>query len=299
MRHNSECLVVLGFTISLFCCRRGVSVSSTSCVAFIKKQILDYKLSSFFRLLVVHLFFFQTSQTSCATMIRSASRGARAISEHLGRQQVTTLRCSRVNNSVIGSRSSFSTQKKDDAYILLSNNASYHEQPQPLAAVAYAWEFDHEDEMDETCSDKISSIPVAFSAHSEAAVEHDVTGSVIGRPVALAGGGSPGRGPSSSTPYPPPSSMVSSKSKPSRKVGGGGGGSGRHRCPKCGTTVTFRCDFEENTFYCASCSGWFVVNPNTIMANEDAKPDGSPYEEFMAKNLPRRTDPEILMRHVR
>jgi len=43
----------------------------------------------------------------------------------------------------------------------------------------------------------------------------------------------------------------------------GGGGSGRYRCPKCGSFVAFRHDdFEENTFYCATCSAWFMVTPN-------------------------------------
>ena len=44
--------------------------------------------------------------------------------------------------------------------------------------------------------------------------------------------------------------------------GGGtrGGNGGKHKCPKCGNSVTFKhTDFEENTFYCASCSGWFLV----------------------------------------
>jgi len=42
--------------------------------------------------------------------------------------------------------------------------------------------------------------------------------------------------------------------------GTGGGGRGRYKCPKCGMTVTFKHgDFEENTFYCATCSGWFMV----------------------------------------
>lgn len=35
--------------------------------------------------------------------------------------------------------------------------------------------------------------------------------------------------------------------------GGGGGGSGRRRCPKCGTTITFKCEDEDNTFY------WYVL----------------------------------------
>ena len=56
---------------------------------------------------------------------------------------------------------------------------------------------------------------------------------------------------------------VSSKAK--RGGDGSGGGGGRHRCPKCGTSVTFRHgEFEENTFYCATCSGWFLITPNTI-----------------------------------
>eukprot|EP00539_Tryblionella_compressa_P019486 CAMPEP_0178880096 /NCGR_PEP_ID=MMETSP0747-20121128/12291_1 /TAXON_ID=913974 /ORGANISM="Nitzschia punctata, Strain CCMP561" /LENGTH=817 /DNA_ID=CAMNT_0020547987 /DNA_START=57 /DNA_END=2510 /DNA_ORIENTATION=- len=118
-----------------------------------------------------------------------------------------------------------------------------------------------------------------------------------------------------SKPYPPPSSPETTGGTISyRKAGGGGsggGGTGRHRCPKCGTTVTFRCDFEENTFYCASCSGWFVANPKTIEATAapgDGTKDGSSYEEFLAKNGPNiqktagnsnsSNEPEILMRHV-
>lgn len=49
-----------------------------------------------------------------------------------------------------------------------------------------------------------------------------------------------------------------------------GGGNGRYRCPKCGTFVTFRhINFEENTFYCATCSGWFMVTPSTSTVSEE------------------------------
>jgi ATP-dependent Clp protease ATP-binding subunit ClpX len=42
--------------------------------------------------------------------------------------------------------------------------------------------------------------------------------------------------------------------------GGAGSGGGRHKCPKCGMNVTFKHgDFEANTFYCATCSNWFLV----------------------------------------
>ena len=67
------------------------------------------------------------------------------------------------------------------------------------------------------------------------------------------------------TPYPPPPSAEQRQQEQQGGVthlgsnpviyrnggggGGSGGGSGRHRCPKCGTTVTFKCDFEDNTFY--------------------------------------------------
>lgn len=226
-------------------------------------------------------------------MIRSASRGARVLTEHLGRQQASSLRLNcRVTTSAIGSRTSFSTRECDDVFTPLSGHATFREYPQPLPAVAYVYDYDegHENDMEE--STKRSSI-----SKDQYSVRNDVASRGLDMPLSSAAGGSSGRGPSSVTPYPPPSSMVSAKGGPARKVGGGG--SGRHRCPKCGTTVTFRCDYEENTFYCASCSGWFVINPNTVMVTEDDKVDGSPYEEFMARNGPRRTaDPEILMRHV-
>jgi len=57
---------------------------------------------------------------------------------------------------------------------------------------------------------------------------------------------------------------------------GGGGGSGGHRCPKCGAHVTFQSSststssssnknaLQSNCFYCASCSGWFLIQPNLV-----------------------------------
>ena len=54
------------------------------------------------------------------------------------------------------------------------------------------------------------------------------------------------------------------QSRNSRGKRGSGGSGGRYRCPKCGSFVSFRHeDFEENTFYCATCSGWFLVTSNT------------------------------------
>jgi hypothetical protein len=237
--------------------------------------------------------------TTTSIMLRSASRGARSLSEHLGRKRVTNLRLNHRSSASGTVSRTFGTQhNNDDVFSALSAaNGAFSQEPQPMLAVAYDYYDDDFEEEDDDAAQIIGNTSSDPHFSAQHAVKHDVTSRRIGMPLSSASDGSTGRGPSSSTPYPPPSSMISQKAGASRKVGGGG--SGRHRCPKCGTTVTFRCDYEDNTFYCASCSGWFVVNPNTVHANEDGKPDGSPYEEFMAKNGPRKaSDPEILMRHV-
>lgn len=119
--------------------------------------------------------------------------------------------------------------------------------------------------------------------------------------------GQGGRGPplspqsSSSSPYPMPGDYDPSKPVSRKSGGGGGGGSGRHRCPKCGTFVTFRHgDFDENTFYCAACSGWFVVSPSTTITGDDN--DRGAYDELLEKQTvhakKHKEDPQILMRHI-
>jgi len=74
--------------------------------------------------------------------------------------------------------------------------------------------------------------------------------------------------------------------------GGYGGNSGRYRCPKCGTFVTFRhANFDENTFYCATCSGWFLVTQN----NNNPKPVDPPHQFMAFMHSPSsRTDNEII-----
>jgi hypothetical protein len=71
------------------------------------------------------------------------------------------------------------------------------------------------------------------------------------------------------TTTPSNASTTSTTGKPSSSTntkGGGGGGSrdGRIKCPRCGQNVLFQhADFEENTFYCATCSSWFLVTPSS------------------------------------
>lgn len=193
-----------------------------------------------------------------------------------------------------GAKALFSSHRPVEEFgSFLSENQYISLQPEPLPALAYAY-YDDDDEED------VSFMPEKNANGSfQGAVNpllHDVSlRRTSTEKMSAAGGGPSTRNPTSS-PYPPPSSMgESTKAGTSRKAGGGGGG--RHRCPKCGTTVTFRCDFEENTFYCASCSGWFVAK-NKPMAAGDGKADGSPYDEFLAKNGPGASEPEILMRHI-
>ncbi len=96
--------------------------------------------------------------------------------------------------------------------------------------------------------------------------------------------------------YPPPSADEEVGAKNFRGKSGGGGG-GRYRCPKCGTDVTFKCDFEDNTFYCASCAGWFAGR-----SPADAGTRSPSYEEFIAKDMRNKQqkagEQEIIMRHV-
>ena len=98
-------------------------------------------------------------------------------------------------------------------------------------------------------------------------------------------------GGASSSPYPPPSRHTKNKS--------GGGGGTRHRCPKCGTFVTFRhTDFDENTFYCASCSGWFVVSPSAPRMTAVDR-DDKEMTAFTDKSKHAQTkDPALVMQHI-
>lgn len=60
--------------------------------------------------------------------------------------------------------------------------------------------------------------------------------------------------------------------------GSGGGGHSYHRCPKCGASVTFQDSpknnsnkgMQNNCFYCAACSGWFLVKPTSSTNNHSS-----------------------------
>lgn len=82
------------------------------------------------------------------------------------------------------------------------------------------------------------------------------------------------------------------------KSGGGGpggpGGPGRHRCPRCESEVVFHSsDFNENSFYCAACSGWFVVQDHFASSGAGQASGAGPGQSL---NKPSRN--QILMQHI-
>jgi hypothetical protein len=239
-------------------------------------------------------------------MFRTAARKACSISERVGSYGLINLK----SKHLAPGKLMFSTMRDDVASSFLMERRSFSSfaTPEPLPAVAYAYEDPYDDETDHDTTLKSSSEPGSerLSAQHHHGVNsskflHDVTSRKWSNSEILSAAGagsSTGRGPTSSIPYPPPSSVNTTNTKAGpRKYGGGGG---RHRCPKCGTHVTFRHgDFEENTFYCATCSGWFVANPNTITGEGADKGDGSPYDEFLAKKGTKNPEEHhILMQHV-
>jgi hypothetical protein len=246
---------------------------------------------------------------STTTVFRNASRKAcnSIISERVGYLKTSRLLAP-------SSKKMFTTtMRKCRTQNSLTESSSFQARfpiPEPLPALALA--YDYEDSWDDADSDSLSSQGSSSSSSTafprkDFSTAQQAVNSQFRRDVTYRTSATTGRGPSSSssnsnTPYSPPlSSAETSKGIHSRKSGGGGSG-GRHRCPKCGTHVTFRHDdFEANTFYCATCSGWFVANPNTISGTTDGdKVDDSPYDEFLAKNGETRKpeDPLILMHHV-
>lgn len=207
-------------------------------------------------------------------MIRAASRtltrSARRAGTVILLNKTSPTRASSFCISSFSSSSSSSSRNFDEIRLPV---------PEPALALAY----EYEDEGD-TDSNEPSEAVRQQSVASENTNFDDITAAASGPR------------PPSSSPYPPPSNYDQGKVIPRGKSGGGGGGGGvRHRCPKCGAFVTFRHgDFEENTFYCAACSGWFVSNTK-ITAKDD------PYDQLAEKQIHSKRiseDPPVLMQHI-
>lgn len=214
--------------------------------------------------------------TASSLMLRSATRKAFTLTDRVGKTWLASSSTPLTRASV----TEFSTKSGDGIIHNKSDMECHIPQPVPLPAIAYD---DYDDDYE---------------------VEGDTTSSPAYSFMSISSDKSKALRPTMSNPYPAPSSVGSKSAGPRRKVGGGRGGSGsnlRPDCPKCGATVTFRCDFEENTYYCASCSGWFVQNTSTIVGSDGRIHEGgSVYDEFVAKTggTKQPQNPDMMMRRV-
>jgi hypothetical protein len=170
--------------------------------------------------------------------------------------------------------------------------------PEPMLAVAY--DFDDDEVEEDSTSTMVNSAMSTPADKFPCSVVDDVSYTEIHVTSTNIKNSAGGRLPllptsaSTSTTFAPPS--IADKAIASKRSAGGGGG--RYLCPKCGTHVTFRhADFEENTFYCATCSGWFLITPSTITADSTATKIDV-YSEFPKTEENKPQDPHILMQHV-
>jgi DNA-directed RNA polymerase subunit RPC12/RpoP len=152
-----------------------------------------------------------------------------------------------------------------------TNKRMIHIQPLPMPAVAHC-DFDIYDDID---GYEYGDDDDEFAAHHQASCHLDILAG------AAAGGGGSGRGPT----------IIggNNDNTTSRFIGGppsggsGGGGHSHHRCPKCGATVTFQDTsktnkgMQNNCFYCAACSGWFLVKPNHTNNSSTVEMDESKF----------------------
>mmetsp|Transcript_12241 Transcript_12241/g.20275 ORF Transcript_12241/g.20275 Transcript_12241/m.20275 type:complete len:712 (+) Transcript_12241:154-2289(+) len=153
--------------------------------------------------------------------------------------------------------------------------------PEPLPALAYDYSSYEEEEA--SLSDYL---------HVDNFPNDDVTSRSTWEDTSISQNKSVGgsRIASTRTTFVPPSNLP----LPTKRRSSGGGSKssgGRFRCPKCGNSVTFsHSEFESNTFYCATCSGWFLVAPDTITGKDD--------ETLLTGTDGTKQDAEILMQHT-
>lgn len=133
--------------------------------------------------------------------------------------------------------------------------------PLPLPAVAYDYDYDDDDtwDGDNDVSSRAQNERLTAENRVNSSLLNDVSRTSGADPMSFVGGRPP---PTTNAPYPPPSAVDQNGNplQATRKTaGGGGGGGGRHRCPKCGTYTIFSHNEFGNSFYCATCSGWFTA----------------------------------------
>ncbi|KAL3942361.1 MAG: hypothetical protein SGBAC_003427 [Bacillariaceae sp.] len=229
--------------------------------------------------------------TASSLMLRSATRRSFTLTDRVGKTWLAS------SSKPLSRAAEFSTKSGDG--VMGEVNSHIHH-PVPLPAIAYDYDYDDDDyELEQDTSNSATNF-ASLSSDSKSKTPR-LLHTLEPESSALVTGGGKAGPPTMANPYPAPSSIGAKTAGPIRKVGGGGGSGSNLRpdCPKCGATVTFRCDFEESTYYCASCSGWFLANPSTIIGSDGKMHEGgSVYDEFIARTGGGTKQPDMLMRRV-
>jgi ATP-dependent Clp protease ATP-binding subunit ClpX len=207
-------------------------------------------------------------------------------------------------NSTIGNNSS-SRYYSNGTYLCDTSNVPYLGNPIPVPSLAYAYaydydDYDYDDDNDDDYDDN-GRRRIEDHRKSKSNSNSNSNSSNSRRMVVTSqwreGGGR-------TTMTTTTSSTTSNPQRNHRKVGGGGfgggggGGSIRHKCPKCGKFVTFRHgEFEENTYYCATCSGWFLITP-PIHNNDPFMESHRPPDTTTNNSNTTTNNNNILMQHI-
>ena len=234
-----------------------------------------------------------------STMLRKAAASAASTSQKLTlctssllpRTNSASLSLvSKVNIKAVGAAGSarcYHIDASDNHHALMDSL------PVPALAIAYDYQ-DYDDDEDEEDSDT-QNITSKYGDNSTMNTLSSSSSSSFSQMRKASGGGGP----------------------PSGGGSGGGGGDGKQKCPKCGMSATFKhSDFEESAFYCATCSGWFLVKDGSISAtggvaasgggagaSSSQKNVGRVYGAFKdtttaGSNDKKASSPKILMQHV-
>lgn len=153
-----------------------------------------------------------------------------------------------------------------------------------MLAVAYCDSYDFADDI----GDYDSGGELVSSMHNQAShVDAAILASAAGGSQGGGGGGDGG--------------SITGDGSSNRFVGNGGGGSsgngsgsgsgsGPYRCPKCGANVTFQeangtSSNKSNCFYCAACSGWFLIQPNSGEEAASNSTSSSAHSKYLLSKL--------------
>ena len=195
-------------------------------------------------------------------MHRNIIHRSKNILLHNATQNNRRIRCHQHNLKNLGALTS--TCYTSDKLVVHGKRSIYIE-PHPMPAVAYD-DYEYDDDADINDDDLKNSSEQNFMTSTNSNTIYNV----------YAGGPSNNNTTNTNGPLGVENDKLSNNLRfigRSTKGSGGGGGSGSgHRCPKCGAHVTFQSSssssnknaLQSNCFYCASCSGWFLIQPNLV-----------------------------------